>query len=1115
MRIDRALASVLALVALAVTPAIADDVGYLRYPDLHGDQVVFTAEGDLWSSSLNGGPARRLTHHPSEERLAQFSPDGRQIAFSASYDGNPDVYVISADGGEARRLTWHPGNDEVLGWSPDGRHVIFRSRRAQAHRSWELYRVPVSGGDAERLPLGWASRLSEDPESGQWAFTRINRELRPWKRYRGGMAARIWVGDPKTANFRELSEFPGMNAFPMWHGGRIYFLSDRGGTANIWSMNSDGSDRTQHTTLDVWDARFPSLADDGRIVFMLAGGLRVLDLESGRVSEVTVDLPSDRTRTRVRHANAARTVDWFDLSPDGERVVVVTRGEVFSVPVEKGPTLPVTRGSGARERTASYDPTGKRLVYVTDEPREEEIRSADAWGRGDVRVLRKAGTSGRFFAPVYAPDGKHLAFADQTQSLFVSDLEGGEPQLVERAAESEIRRFAFSPDGKWLAYSYEESNHYHSVFLYELATGKKVRVTDASTSDYAPAWDPEGRYLYFLSDRFTNPLLGARDFENIDVKPTKIYAVLLTAKTPHPLAELAGLPKDEDEKDGDKKDEKKDAKKASKKKGAKDESSEEKKDDAPKPVKIDVAGLAGRVVELPVPAGNYNALSASKSHLFFISYPLRGMGESPSDYFGDPAPTSTLMSYDIKKKKTKPFVEGVGAYELKAKAGKVALMKRRGEIYVVSAAAPPGPKLGEARLGLSGIIVEVEPRAEWEQIYYEAWRQMRDFYWDAGIAGVPWEKIRDQYATLLPRLATRGDLNDLIAEMIGELSTSHSYVFGGDLERGGARISIGMLGADVTRDGDAYRIERIYRGSAPDRERSPLLEPGLGLAEGHFIFSVNHRPFREDESFLAAFAGLAGKKVVLEVGAVNEREKARRVVVTPLGSEGPLRYADWVRQNREYVLEKSGGKIGYIHVPNMGSEGLIEFNTWFFPQLDKEGMVVDVRWNGGGFVSQLLLNRLQRKLLSFDRTRQGGVSTYPASVLNGPFVVLTNQFAGSDGDIFPAAVQLAGLAPVIGMRSWGGVVGIRADKRLVDGGLVTQPEFAWWDPRDGWALENRGVEPDIELDNLPQDLARGVDAQLDRAIEEVLALHAKTPPVKPNFEPARKRSREDYRSELP
>jgi tricorn protease len=1112
-----AVAFATAVVAAAVTPLLARPA-YVRYPDIHGNRVVFCAEADIWTTTLDGGGVLRLTTHPGTEYFPAFSPDGAQIAFTGEYDGNRDVYVIPSQGGEPRRITWHPAADEVLSWTPDGKRILFRSRRDDPHGSWEIFQVPAAGGDAEVLPLGWAARIDIDPQSGRWAFNRQSLETRTWKRYRGGEAPAIWVGDPKLANYAQVTHFDGNNTFPMWHAGRIYFLSDQGGTSNIWSIQPDGSDRRRHTDFGEWDARWPAMGPDGRIVFTLAADVQVYDPSTDQVRKIAIDLPTDSTLTRQRYPDPERTLSDFDLSPDGERLAVVTRGEVFSVPVKEGVTLPVTRGSAARERRASFDGEGKRLVYISDASGEEDIRIADAWGRGEATIVRGPGKSGWLFQPVLSPDGKWIAFADQTQTLYVMAAAGGEPRKVDHSEQREIRDYAWSPDGRWLAYTKALRTEYNSIYIYDTRGQEVHELTGPYTDDYGPSWDPEGRYLYFMSDRSTNPVLGDRDFQNVELKSTVPFMVLLRKDVENPLADLAGKPPtgdDSDSKDGSQGD--KGAKKREAGKSDEDDAAgkddKKDKDDKPKPIEIDFDGLSDRIVQLPVPRGRYFGLGGTPKGVLYVSAPIKGMAEQPGIFEDDDGPDATMHLFDLESKKSKVFVDRVSGYALAQGGKKVAVMKERGEIFVVGTDAPP-TDLSEDKVDLGGIVIELDPREEWAQIYQEGWRHMRDFYWDPGMGGVDWNKIRDQYATLLPRLSTRDDLRDLMGEVIGELSTSHTYVFGGDPGRAVVQVSTGLLGADLTREGEFYKISKIYHGDPADNAPSPLLAPGVGLSEGDYILAVNNMPFSPDRPFCASLEARGGMEVVLTVNDKPSRQGARDVVVETLSSEERLRYVDWVRRNREYVAEKTNGVAGYIHLPDMWRDGLIEFNTWFYPQLDRHAMVVDVRWNGGGAVSQMIVERLRRSVISFDRSRGGGVTSYPYRTLNGPFVVLTNEFAGSDGDIFPKAVQLEGLAPVIGMRSWGGVVGIRGDKPLVDGGVLTQPEFAWWDPQQGWELENTGVVPDIEVQNLPQQVAEGVDAQLDRAIEEVMKLYREKPPLEAEFGPARDRSREAYRKEL-
>jgi len=1074
---------------------------YFRYPDIHGNTIVFSAEADLWLVSDQGGVARRLTTHTGNEYFAHFSPDGKTIAFTGEYDGNRDVYVISAEGGEPRRLTWHPASDEVVGWTPDGTRILFRSSRNIPTRGTEIFAVPLAGGDPEVLPLGWASRLSIDPATGLWAFNRKSWETATWKRYRGGTAPDIWVGDPKKADYRKVTDFDGSDAFPMWHGGRIYFLSDRGGTMDLWSIKPDGSDAKRHTEFKNWDARWPSMGPDGRIAFTVAADIHVFDPASGADRKVDVDLASDRVLTRDRYPGAGENFTGFDLSPDGDRLVVVSRGEMFSVPVKDGVTIPLSRGSGAREQSATFDPDGKRVLYVTDAPGEQEIRIQDAWGREEPKVVKAAATGAWYFTPMLSPDGKWVAYADKSQTLFVMPASGGSAKAVDHSDREEIRDYAWSADGRWLAYAKALNSDYSSVYIYDTKSGSVTQVTGPDTNDYGPAWDPDGRYLYFLSRRGTNPILGQQDWDNVEAKNSLPYLVLLRKDVENPFADLAGLPPKGEGDKGKKKDDK----------GKKDDTSKD-DEDTPKPVEIDLDGIAGRVVEFDVDRGDYYGIGATAKTVFYISSPLAGFAEGPG-LFEDAGPQSTLMAFDLESKKAKSFADGISGYSLAAKGEKLAFMKQPGEIYVVDSGSAPDD-LSKAKVSLDGVVIDLDPLDEWTQIYWEAWRTQRDFFWDPGMGGLDWKAIGDRYAALLPRVATRDDLRDLIGELIGELNNSHTYTWGGDQGVRVPHVSVGLLGADVQREGNAYRVARIYRGDPADRVTSPLMAQAAAVKEGDYILAVNRTPFAPGGSFYSYFEDLAGKPVILTVNSTNSMTGARDAVVEPVGNDHDLRYSDWVRRNREFVAEKTGGKIGYIHIPDMWQEGLIEFNTWFYPQLDKEGMVVDARWNGGGAVSQMILERLARRVVSFDRARGGGVSTYPDKVLNGPFVVLTNEFAGSDGDIFPAAIQREKLAPVIGMRSWGGVVGIRGDKGTVDGGMVTQPEFAWWEADGGWTIENHGVDPDIVIQNMPGDVAKGIDAQLDRAIQEVMRLHGEQPPVKPEFGPVRQRTRTAFEKEV-
>jgi tricorn protease len=840
----------------------------------------------------------------------------------------------------------------------------------------------------------------------------------------------------------------------------------------------------------------------GNVVYMLAGGLRIYDTASGEERELQIQLPSDRDLTRRRNTSAEPYLTWASISPEGDRVLYVTRGEIFSVPVEEGVTLPVHPGSDARESWASFGPDGERVVYVTDESGEEAIVTADAWGRGEEEVVVPAGENGWHFPPLWSPDGDWIAWSDDNQDLYISAADGKETRKVAHAEQDEIREYTWSADGRWLAYTLIDRREFGTVYVYSVKDQTSTAVTGPNTHDHSPAWDPEGRYLYFLSDRFINPMMGGRDFQYIaHGASAELFALPLNAEAENPVLETAGAPPP----DLTRREERKAAREE--KKEEKEDKKREEKGEA-KDVVIELEGIVGRAIKLPVEPGNYGTVAATADAVFFLSAPVRGMADGGWDEEG--IPDSDLMKYDLEEKEADVFIEGVSGYELALGREHLMLM-RAGQIAVVGTG---GGSFEDDGVDLSGVVVALDPLEEWRQIYWEAWRHMRDFHWDQEMTGLDWEAIGARYAELLPRLSTRDDLRDVIGELIGELATSHTYVWGGDNPRRMSGSNIGLLGADLVREGAAWRVERIYRGDPADGVRSPLDIHGVDVAEGDYLLAINNQPFDPALPYTTSLLGLAGKPVLLTVSDTADGADPRQVVVTPMGTEWQLRYADWVRENREYVAAQTDGKIGYLHIPDMGGWGLIQFDRWFFPQLDKEGLVVDVRWNGGGFVSQMILERLRREVLHFDRSRGGGVWTYPYKSLNGPWVVLTNEHAGSDGDIFPASVQLEGLAPVIGMRSWGGVVGIRGDKQLTDGGGLTQPEYAFWLPGQGWALENRGVIPDIEVQNLPQELGRGEDAQLDRAIEEVLRLHEEEPPKVPEFGPAPDKSREAFKKEL-
>jgi len=1057
--------------------------GYPRFPDHHSGVVVFSAEGDLWQVAASGGLARRLTTDPGVELFARFSPDGKLLAFSGDYDGNQDIFVMPAAGGVPRRLTYHPAEDQALGWSPDGTSVLFRSKRDNPHGDWTLWTVPAAGGDPAKLPLFRGSRLAYEPGGKRVAINRMDRDFRRWKRYAGGTAAKIFVGDLEGGAFRQVTTFKGTNALPMWHGGRIYFLSDRTGTMNIWSMTPEGKDLKQHTRFDDYDVRFPSLGD-GKIAFQQRAELHLLDLKSDRVSRVPLQLISDALRTRTRFTDPLRYLADFELSPDGRYLGLEVRGNLHLVPASKeGRRVQVSLGSGSRERGISFSDDGKSIATISDSSGETEVQIFDAEKLEQPRQVTRTGKPFKY-PPRWAPGGKLLAYADSDNRLFVVDAKGGDPREVDRSPHGRISSYRWSPDGRYLAYVKLDDNYFRSIFVHDTVKKRNLRITDPYFNDGAPAWSADGKYLAFLSERTFNPYLDRLDMETIIEKATKPYLVLLSEKTHSPF-----LPRVPEADDGDKKKEKK-------KGGAA-------KGKATVTVVLDPEGIEQRVVEVPVPPGNYGGLWAGDGVLFFLDWPTLGMAEWQELFFSGKEPSGTLKRFDFKKKKAKTFAEGVVGYDISRNGKKMVLRREKRKLYAfeLGEKAPEGKELEEKRLPLEALREQVDPRAEWRQIFNEAWRMMRDFYWTADMGQVDWEAIGKKYAALLPRVATRDELTDLIGEMVAELSLGHTYVWGGDVRRS-KPVPVGLLGADLEPDPSGrYRFARIYGGEPWDPKRSsPLSLSHARVKEGDFLLKVDGRPLRAGDNPYSRLQKAAGQLVQLTVGPDPGGRDAREVEITTLKSEGAVRYHAWVKRNRELVDKKTGGRVGYLHIPDMMTAGMVAFDRWYYPQVRKEGLIVDARWNRGGFVSELMVKRLARRVLAWMKGRNGYVGPYPENTLNGRFVVLTNERAGSDGDIFPRSVQVAGLAPVIGTRTWGGVVGISLQNPLVDKGISTRPRtFAFWEPRRRWGLEGEGVEPDVVVDNDPGAVYRGEDAQLERGIEVVLDLLRKTPSKPPAF----------------
>ncbi|RIK38391.1 MAG: peptidase [Chloroflexi bacterium] len=1187
--------------------------GYYRFPTIHDETIVFVSEDDLWSAPVQGGVARRLTSNTGEVTYPFFSPDGEWLAFVGQEEGATEVYVMPAQGGSARRLTYLSSRCRVLGWTADGAQIIFSSNYGQVvARESALFTVPAQGADhaVTQLPYGPAQSVSFGP-LGQVVLGRnMGDDFARWKRYRGGTAGHLWIDSNGDGHFqRFLSDLPGNIASPMWitprpsslllgveqlrDGDRIYFASDHEGVGNLYSCRPDGSDLQRHTDHEDYYVRNPS-TDGRRIVYHVGADLCVYDLASHQETRVAVEYHSPRVQRNRRFVDPARFFNSATLHPSGRIMALTSRGKLYAFYNFDGPVIQLGKRDGVRYRLPDWLQDQRTIVVVSDELGEETLELHTT--NPDEPVRRFEGLDlGRAVDLKVSPVQDKVAIANHRHELVIVDLVSQEMTVVDRSAYRLINGFDWSPDGRWLAYSFAATSKTSEIRLFRLPDpgaedpalhqGAVYPVTRPILHDIRPAFDPDGRYLYFLSYREFNPVYDSMHFDLGFPWGMRPYLITLRADLPNPFVPHPEL----EEEEGPQRD-KRDAEEAAQEddQGSEDEgaseqaenetgssdddntgeSDEDEADEAlihpshnqadtpvddpitgleptatpaakdgsaaertapqpngAKPLQIDLAGIEQRIIAFPVPDGRYGAIAGIAGKALFTQFPIRGSLENDEQWDDEPPETGTLRSWHFKEFRTETLVENISWFELSRNRKQILYGGGR-RLRVLHAGEKPQTESGHPRrtgwIDLGRVKVSVNPQSEWEQMFREAWRLQRDHFWTEDMADVDWQAVYERYFPLIERVSTRSEFSDLMWEMQGELGTSHAYEMGGDY-RWSPYYGQGFLGTQFTWDDAAggYRVGELLVGDPWDAAAtSPLTGPGVDVQSGDLLVAINGQRLDAQVSPAQLLVNQAGNEVLLTFaprmqsaesgenrGSVGNSTRHtphaalrnRNVVVRAIHSERAARYRSWVEGNRRRVHERTGGRVGYVHIPDMGARGYAEFHRGYLAEVDRDALIVDVRYNGGGHVSQLILEKLARRRIGYDYSRWGGPMPYPSDSVAGPLVAITNEHAASDGDIFCHSFKLLKLGPLIGKRTWGGVIGISRRQTLVDGTMTTQPEYSFWFEDVGWNVENYGAEPDIEVDITPQEYAQGHDPQLERAIVEIIRLLEETPVRRPDL----------------
>lgn len=1103
-------ASVLYTVSAAEPPQGDSLARMLRFPDIHGEMIAFVYAGDIWTVPASGGTARRLTSHPGLELFPKFSPDGRWIAFSGEYNSTRQVFVISVDGGEPRQLTYHNDvgqlpprggfDNRILGWTPDGRNVLFRANRVpQSDRLGRPFLVSVEGGLEQPLAITESGGASYSPDGTRLAFTPISNEFRGWKRYRGGQSPDVWIYDLARNTSEQITNTRAQDMVPVWLGDTIYYLSDRDWTMNVFAYDTRTKQTRKVTNHSDYDVLWPSGSGD-ELVYEAGGYIYRLDTKNDKEERVPIKVYGDFPDTVPYFQNVKPNIETFALSPSGARALFGARGDIYTAPAKEGEVRNLTDSQGVRELAPLWSPDGRWVAYLSDRSGEYEVYVRPSDGTGEERRVTTDGDIWRF--PIaWSPDSRMLAYGDKKQRLRYVEVATGKTIDVDRATRSDITYYNWSPDNRWIAYTKLGDNQFSEIWVYSLASDKTQKLCGGMTSDTSPVFDPKGRYLYFLSNRDFNLTFSSWEFNYLYTNPTRVYVGLLAADGP-----ALFLPTSDEERFKTRETPltpPPNPAQAPPSQGAKAQPSpqdstqptpqasptpqpeqavaqpEMKKDDrkapAPVVVKIDFANFENRVRAIPGQPSNYRRLSATPDGVLYMSGPGK------------------LSLYHLEAKTEQPIIDGIQDYDLSADY-KQLIFQVRDNYGVVPLA--PGQKPDAGLLKLEGLMMKIDPKKEWAQEYTDAWRILRDWFYDPNMHGVDWRAVRDKYGALVPYLANREDLNFLLTEMGSELMAGHVYADRGDDPPRVTRTDGGLLGAEIVPDPSGYfKITKIFPGENwQESFRSPLTEPGVRAKVGDFILAVDGRSTRGVKNFYELLEGKATRVVTLSLSDRPDSAGVHDERVRPVRSEANLRYLDWVQSRRALVDKLSGGRIGYIHVPNTAVEGNRELFKGFYPQATKDALIIDDRYNGGGFIPDRMIELLERKPLSYWTRRGTGSTSTPVFAHTGPKAMLINGYAGSGGDAFPYYFREQGLGRIFGTTTWGGLIGLSGNPQLADGGNLSTPSFRFFDVEGKWAVEGVGVDPDVEVVDRPDALARGEDPTLEAALKYLMEQLQRNPP---------------------